>query len=138
VANRFFHLEIVTPSARAYQGEVSLVEVPGLEGQMGIMAGHAPMLALLLSGVLHLRDHRRDMHFAIGAGFIQVEKDEVTVITYFAQRPWEIDLAAAGEEKAEAEKKLAKGLSQEEADPIRLAWLAAQARIKVGALSEEK
>ena len=138
MAERFFSLEIVTPTAQAFSGDASLVELPGSEGQMGILGGHAPLLALLDPGVIHVRDRRRDLYFAIGRGFVQVVENRVTVITLFAQGPDEIDLARAQKEKAEAEQKLAQGLSEAQAEETRYKIKAAGARLKVAARREAR
>lgn len=138
MAEHYFSLEIITPIAQAFAGEVSLVELPGVEGQMGILAGHEPLLALLVPGVVHVRDRRHDLYFAMGSGFVQVVENRATVLSMFAQRPEEIDRDRAQKEKAEQEQKLAQGLSEEPAREARLKILAAQARLKVAGLGEGK
>ena len=76
---RTFDVSLVTPDGPAFEGEVEMVIVPGADGEIGVLARHAPLIAMLQAGStrIHVRRGRdEDVHeFAPGSGFLQVEKD---------------------------------------------------------------
>ena len=73
-------LEIVTPERLAYSGEVDMVLVPGIDGELGILPHHAPLVSLLGLGELRLRRGDDEESFAIVGGFLQVRPDKVVVM----------------------------------------------------------
>jgi F-type H+-transporting ATPase subunit epsilon len=97
------HLEIVTPERRAFEGDVDEVIVPGIEGEMGILPHHAPLISLLGQGVLRLKTGGQEQEFAIFGGFLQVRPDRVVVMAETADMASEIDVARAERARREAE-----------------------------------
>jgi len=102
-------LEIVTPERMAYQDEVDMVLVPGVEGELGILPHHAPLVSLLGVGELKIRKGGDEESFAIVGGFLQVRPDKVVVMAETAEIGTEIDLDRAKRARAEAEKALEGG-----------------------------
>ena len=102
-------LEIVTPERLAYQDEVDMVLVPGIEGELGILPHHTPMVSLLGIGELKIRKGGDEESFAIVGGFLQVRPDKVVVMAETAEIGGEIDLERAKHARAEAEKALESG-----------------------------
>ena len=102
-------LEIVTPERRVYQGEVDSVQVPGIDGELGILPHHAPLLSLLGDGELRIRHGAEEESIAIFGGFVQVRPDKVVIMAETADMASEIDLERAQEARREAEKALETG-----------------------------
>ncbi len=125
-------LEIVTPERLAYADEVDSVQVPGIEGELGILPHHAPLVSMLGLGELRIRKGGAEESFAIVGGFVQVRPDKVVVMAETADLASDIDLARAEEARREAERVLETG-SHEGADlaAARAALQAALLRIRV-------
>jgi F-type H+-transporting ATPase subunit epsilon len=102
-------LEIVTPERLAYSGEVDSVQVPGSEGEMGILPHHAPLVSMLGIGELVIRTGGAEELFAIVGGFVQVRPDKVVVMAETADLASEIDLERAQEARREAERAIETG-----------------------------
>jgi F-type H+-transporting ATPase subunit epsilon len=102
-------LEIVTPEKLAYQGEVDSVQLPGSEGELGVLPHHAPLISTLGVGELRLRKGGEDEFFAIVGGFLQVLPDKVVVMAETADMASEIDLEKAQEARRQAEQALESG-----------------------------
>jgi F-type H+-transporting ATPase subunit epsilon len=102
-------LEIVTPEKLAYQGEVDSVQLPGSEGELGVLPHHAPLVSTLGAGELRLRKGTEDEFFAIVGGFLQVLPDKVVVMAETADMASEIDLEKAEEARRKAEQALESG-----------------------------
>jgi F-type H+-transporting ATPase subunit epsilon len=103
------HLEIVTPERLAYSDDVDSVQLPGSEGELGILPHHAPLLATLGAGELRIRKGGQEEAFAVFGGFVQVRPDKVIVMAETADLASEIDLETAREARLEAERALESG-----------------------------
>jgi len=103
------HLEIVTPERLAYEDEGDMVLVPGIEGELGILPHHTPLVSLLGVGELQIRKGAEEESFAIAGGFLQVRPDKVVVMAETAEIDADIDLERAQRARAEAEKALESG-----------------------------
>ena len=125
-------LEIVTPERLAYQDEVDAVVLPGVEGELGVLPHHAPLVSTLGFGELRIRKGGAEESFAIVGGFVQVRPDKVVVMAETADLASEIDLEKAQEARREAERALESGY-QEGADlaAARAALQQALLRIRV-------
>src|ERR1700726_936527 len=104
-------LIVVTPERQLLRETVVEVTVPGLDGQLGILPGHVPLMTELGIGELSYRTSAssRPVVLAVISGFAEVLPDRVTVLAETAERAEEIDLARAEEAKARAEKRVAAG-----------------------------
>src|SRR5579864_6354479 len=85
------HLEIVTPDRQVVREKVIAISVPGKEGYMGILPGHAPLLSLLKVGELSYTQGNVTHYVAVNWGFVEVLPDRVIVLAETAERPGEID-----------------------------------------------
>lgn len=105
------NLEIVTPEKLALREQVDEVTLPGLDGEMGILPDHTPLISQLKTGVLTYRQgsERKLMH--ISGGFVEVLPDRVSVLSDIAERPDEIDPERARAAKERAERRLSQQLS---------------------------
>ena len=108
-------LDIVTPERLAYSGEVDSVQLPGSEGELGVLPHHAPLIATLGAGELRIRKGGTEETFAVFGGFLQVLPDKVVVMAESADLAAGIDLERAQEARREAERALESG-SHEAAD----------------------
>jgi F-type H+-transporting ATPase subunit epsilon len=102
-------LEIVTPERLAYADEVDSVQLPGSEGELGVLPHHAPLITTLGAGELRLRKGGQEESFAIVGGFLQVLPDKVVVMAETADMASEIDLEKAQQAKRDAEKAIEGG-----------------------------
>jgi F-type H+-transporting ATPase subunit epsilon len=97
------HCEIVTAERIVFDDQVDMVVAPGIEGQLGILPHHAPLITSLTYGELILRrEGKPDEYVAIGGGFMEVGPEHVTILADSAERAEEID-----EERAEAARQAA-------------------------------
>ena len=99
-------LDIVTAERVVYSGDVDMVIAPGVEGQLGILPHHAPLMALLQAGELVARKGGQDEILAISGGFLEVRPDRVIVLADAAERAEEIDMARAQAARKRAEDRL--------------------------------
>ena len=103
------HLEIVTPERQVFSDTVDSVQVPGSEGELGVLPHHAPLVSTLGVGELRFRKEGAEESFAIVGGFLQVRPDKVVVLAETADMSSEIDLEKAQEARREAERALESG-----------------------------
>jgi F-type H+-transporting ATPase subunit epsilon len=99
-------LEIVTPERLAYADDVDAVNVPGIEGELGVLPHHAPLLTTLGLGELRIRKGGVEEGFAIAGGFLQVRPNKIVVMAETADMASEIDLERAQEARRDAERAL--------------------------------
>jgi F-type H+-transporting ATPase subunit epsilon len=111
--------EVVTAERVVFEGEAEMVIAPGIEGQLGILPHHAPLMTALSYGelVIH-RAGQEEEYIAIGGGFMEVGPDFVTVLADSAERAEEIDEARAEAAQRRAEETMAQKL-QEDVDLAR-------------------
>ncbi|MDQ3871523.1 MAG: F0F1 ATP synthase subunit epsilon [Chloroflexota bacterium] len=105
-------LEIVTPERLAFSEEVDSVNCPGIDGELGILPHHAPLITTLGLGELRIRKGANEEYFAIAGGFLQVRPDKVVVMAETADMASEIDLQKAEEARREAERALEEGVAE--------------------------
>ena len=125
-------LEIVTPSAVVYSENVSLVALPGRQGDMGIYPNHVPLMTKVAAGEVEVtRDGQKEM-LAVGEGFAEVTGDRVSILTDMAALEADIDEAKAEEALKAAEDRLkGESLSDEQVIAAEAAAAAALAQLKV-------
>ena len=88
-------LTIASPEGELYSGEVDMVLAPGIDGQLGILPHHAPLITQLATGELRVRVGEEEYYFAIHGGFMHVLPDAVTVLADVAERAERIDIERA-------------------------------------------
>ena len=123
-------LEIVTPESKVYSDQVDSVVVPTVEGELGILPGHIPILAMLNPGELVVSSGGKTEYLAVDKGFAQVLGDKVSILTDGAINIEEIDLAAVEEAHLRAEKALAEAETST-IDPVELEKLETIVRFSV-------
>jgi F-type H+-transporting ATPase subunit epsilon len=95
MAERTLLLKILTPEATLFTGEVKKVIVPALDGELGVLPRHAPLVALLGAGELRATADGTVNHYAVFGGYMRVAKDEVLVLAESAESREKIDEAGA-------------------------------------------
>jgi len=96
-------LEIVTPEARVYSDTIETVVIPTMDGEIGILPGHIPLLTQVAAGELRVTKGGRTEHLAVGSGFAEVYGDRVSVLAESAITEEKIDLNAVEEARKRAE-----------------------------------
>ena len=126
-----FEVSLVTPEGAAYEGQCEMLVVPGDAGEIGVLARHAPLVAMLRAGStrVHLREGEV-LEFATGPGFFKVEQDRALALVDDAVEAREIDAASAERERAEAQEAM-RTASLETLEEIRARFELAQARLAV-------
>lgn len=107
-------LEVVTPERRLLAEPVDTVTVPGLDGELGILPGHTPLISQLRTGVLSFVQGEKTTQLHVSGGFVEVADDKVSVLAEIAERPDEIDAARARLAREHAEKTLSAWSGTEE------------------------
>ena len=98
-----FKLEIVTAERMIFSDDVSAVIAWGVEGQLGILPHHAPLMTMLQPGDLMIRKGREEEYLVISGGFLEVRPDKVIILADACERVDEIDVARAEEAKKRAQ-----------------------------------
>jgi F-type H+-transporting ATPase subunit epsilon len=126
-------LIVVTPERQLLRESVVEVTLPGLDGQLGVLPGHAPLMTELGIGELAYRTSTssQPVVLAVISGFAEVLADRVTILAETAERAEEIDLARAEEAKARAEKRLAAGDTNIDWDRANIALQRSIIRIQI-------
>jgi F-type H+-transporting ATPase subunit epsilon len=102
-----FHFELVSPERLVYSGEVEQVDVPGEEGDFGVLAGHAPYVATLKPGVLTIHTEGAPKAIVVRGGFAEVGPTGLTILAEQAVPIEEIDAAMIGQAIQDAEEDVA-------------------------------
>ncbi len=103
-------LDIVTAERQVYSEDVDLVVAPGIDGEMAILPGHAPLMTTLQPGELLIRRGGEETPLVITGGFLEVRPERVTVLADAAERVEEIDAERAEEARRRAEERLGEKL----------------------------
>jgi F-type H+-transporting ATPase subunit epsilon len=101
-------LDIVSPDRLVLSEWVDELQIPGREGYLGVLPGHAPLITELMIGEISYRQGAHVAYLAVAWGYAEVLPDKVTILAETAERAEEIDMQRALDSKARAEKRLAK------------------------------
>src|SRR5437870_1019309 len=126
-----FQLEIVTPDRLVVQDRAEEMQIPGRNGYLGILPGHAPLISELAVGEISYRNGTRTEHLAVAWGFAEVLPDRVTILAETAERAHEIDVARAELARARAEQTLAKPSEHDDLTICQVALERAMVRLQV-------
>jgi len=101
-----FRLEVVTAERMVFADDVNEVVAWGVEGQLGILPHHAPLMTMLRPGDLLIKRDNEEEYLAISGGFLEVRPDKVIILADACERAEEIDIARAEAAKRRAEETL--------------------------------
>ena len=125
-------LEIVTPDQKIYSDDVDYVVIPGIEGELGVLPQHVPLMTQLVPGELWVRKGSEEIRLAVGEGFVEIGADKVAVLTDMAVKESDIDESAAEEAVSRAESAMkADKMSEEEMATVQASLQKSLALIRV-------
>lgn len=132
-------LEVVTPTGPVVSEEVEIVTAPGIDGEFGVLANHAPLLSTIKIGSLSYQHGNATEMLMVSGGFCEVSNNKITFLVESAERGVDIDVDRALKAKERAEKRLAEAQHHQEhinAARAEAALQRALTRIKVGEASK--
>ncbi len=132
------HLEVVTPSGPVVSDDVDIVTAPGVGGEFGVLANHAPFLSTIKTGTLSFKKDKQAKYLMVSGGFSEVSNNKVTFLVESAEYGNDIDVDRALKAKERAEQRLAKAAqSTEKLNRVRAeaALQRALARLRAAELS---
>jgi F-type H+-transporting ATPase subunit epsilon len=125
-------LDFVSQDHMVFSGEVNEILAPGIDGELGILPRHAPMITVLKPGEVQVkREGQDDLFFAVSGGWMEVLPNQVTILARTAERSDEIDLKRAEAARARAEELLAQGVTREERAGLEMQLRRSQIRLRV-------
>jgi F-type H+-transporting ATPase subunit epsilon len=126
-------LEIVTPEGLTFAGDARMVVVPGVEGELGILPDHMPLMSEIVPGeVAVTTSGNEELRFAVGGGFLEVLPDRVSVMTDMAVSEADIDEKAVQEAIERAEREMREqALSDEDMATVQASLLRSLAKLHV-------
>ena len=124
-------LEIITAERVVYSDDVEVVVAPGVEGELGILPHHAPLLTILKPGEILVRKGGQEQFLAVSGGFMEVLGNKVTILADAAERAEEIDLERARKAMERAQEALARRTADLDLERALAALRRAEVRLKV-------
>lgn len=126
-----FYAEISTPEKKFLHGNVEMLIVDGIDGEMGIMKGHIPMITPLSIGSIKIKQKGAWREAATSEGFMEIKKDGVMILTQSVEWPEEIDINRALAAKERAEEQLRQKYSMQEYMQSKASLARALVRLRV-------
>jgi F-type H+-transporting ATPase subunit epsilon len=115
-----FHFDLVSPSALLFSGDVEQVDVPGAEGDFGVLAGHAPLISTLRPGILTIFRTGGEVRVVVNGGFAEVNPDGLTVLADMAVPVEEFDGDVLAGEIKDTEEDIADAKDEGQRDKLAL------------------
>ncbi len=132
-------VELVTAEDRKVSGEADFVRAPGIDGELGILPRHIPLMTPLRAGEVLIRNDGREELLAVSGGFLQVLPDKVVILADAAERAEEIDEQRAEEARKRAQEAMQrKDLGPEEQIAVAQALERAMLRLRVAELRRRR
>src|SRR3954471_8538757 len=126
-----FQLEIVTPEKAVVRDTATEAQIPGKDGYLGILPGHAPLITELAVGEITYRIGGLSKHVSVAWGFAEVLPNKTTILAETAERPDEIDINRAERAKARCEEELKSGAPDLNYEAVQAALERAETRLDV-------
>lgn len=92
MADKTFNLQIISPTRVFFDGDAEMVEMKTTEGEIGVLAGHIPLTAILTPGILRIKQPDGKKEAALHDGFVKITKSKVTILAESCEWPEEIDV----------------------------------------------
>ncbi len=109
------HLEITTPERTVYEGDVDSITLPTAEGEITVMGGHIPLIAVVIPGTILLRSGSNEHIIAVSRGVAEINATSVRILADTADRAEELEESAIQKAKSAAEKLMSEKSEDEEA-----------------------
>lgn len=106
MAEKQFHLEIITPDRKFFDEPATMVELNTVEGEIGVYANHIPMTEIIAPGILKIEQGSEKKTASLMAGFMEINPDKVTILAEVAEWPEEIDVERAKKARERAQQRL--------------------------------
>jgi F-type H+-transporting ATPase subunit epsilon len=126
-----FQLEIVTPEKKVVDTQATEAQIPGRDGCLGILPGHAPLITELAAGKVTFHAGGEEQRLAVAWGFAEVLPEKVTILAETAERPNEIDVERARKARERAEQRLTSGDTNVDVERALHAIQKAETRLEV-------
>ena len=126
-----FQLEIVTPDKMVVRDVAEEMQIPGKNGYLGVLPGHAPLITELAVGEITYRNANITHHLAVAWGFAEVLPDKVTILAETAERAEEVDVSRAQAAKQRAETNLTRAATEDEFNKVAGDLQRAETRLEV-------
>jgi F-type H+-transporting ATPase subunit epsilon len=124
-------LRVVSVERSLFEGDVDFIVAPGIDGELGILPKHAPLMTILKPGSLKITQGGQEQLLFVGGGFLEVLPDRVTVLADVAEHAEEISVEAAEEARRRAQERLSGTLSAAEEVEFQNALAMAEARLRL-------
>lgn len=124
-------LEIITAEQQAYADDVEALVAPGIDGELGILPHHAPLITALQPGEIMIRKDGQESYMVVSGGFLEVMANQVTILADAAERSEEIDEARAQEAMQQAQERLASSTGDLDLEQATTSLRRANIRLKV-------
>ncbi|SET09563.1 ATP synthase F1 subunit epsilon [[Clostridium] polysaccharolyticum] len=130
--NKYFKVKVISPDRIFFEGEADFLELKTSEGDIGILAGHIPLTAVIAPGIMKITKDSEVKEASLLEGFVEILPDRVTVLAEACEWPDEIDVNRANEAKIRAERRLAGGEGDINYPRAEMALRKALIRIELG------
>jgi F-type H+-transporting ATPase subunit epsilon len=124
-------VDIVTAERLVFSEDADIVMVPGVDGELGILPHHAPIMTMIKPGEVLVRKGAEEYSLAVSGGFLEVKPDHITILADAAERADEIDIARAEAAKKRAEENLTNRTAETDNANAEASLRRALARLKV-------
>jgi F-type H+-transporting ATPase subunit epsilon len=124
-------LEIITAERQVFADDVNVVVAPGIEGELGILPHHAPLMTMLKPGELLIRKDSEETYMSVSGGFLEIRPDKIIILADACERAEEIDIERAEEAKRRAEERLKTHPPDVDMAQVQAALLRSLVRLKV-------
>jgi F-type H+-transporting ATPase subunit epsilon len=124
-------LEIITAECQVFSDDVNTVVAPGVEGELGILPHHAPLITMLKPGEVLIRKDSEETYMSVSGGFLEVRPDKILILADACERAEEIDIERAEAAKRRAEERLKTRTPEVDVAQVQAALLRSLVRLKV-------
>ena len=124
-------LEIITAERQVFADNVNVVVAPGIEGELGILPHHAPLITMLTPGELLIRKDGEETYMSVSGGFLEVRPDKILILADACERAEEIDIERAEAAKRRAEERLKTRTPELDVAQVQAALLRSLVRLRV-------
>ncbi len=110
MADKTFHLTIISPDRIFFDGDATMLEFTSSEGNLGIYPEHVPLTTVLMPGIATIHTAEGEKKAALHSGFVEILQDKIMILAEVAEWPDEIDINRANEARIRAERRLGGGV----------------------------
>lgn len=124
-------LEIITAERQVFSDDINTVVAPGVEGELGILPHHAPLITMLKPGEVLIRKDSEETYLFVSGGFLEVRPDKIIILADACERADEIDIERAEAAKRRAEERLKTRTPESDVAQVQAALIRSLIRLKV-------